>query len=46
MCESSDDILATLRVDETKAGYEEMKTTLDNYFGAQRNECHSRKAKI
>ena len=37
MGESADDILATLRVDETKASYEEMKSALDNYFGARRN---------
>ena len=37
MGESADDILATLRVDETKVSYEEIKTALDNYFGARRN---------
>ena len=37
MGESADDILATLRVDETKTSYEEMKSALDNYFGARRN---------
>ena len=37
MGESADDILATLRVDETKASYEQMKSALDNYFGARRN---------
>ena len=37
MGESADDILATLRVEETKANYEEMKSALDNYFGARRN---------
>ena len=37
MGESADDILATLRVNETKASYEEMKSALDNYFGARKN---------
>ena len=35
--DSADDILTTLKVDEAKSSYEEMKTALDNYFGARRN---------
>ncbi|XP_048583332.1 uncharacterized protein LOC5501785 isoform X2 [Nematostella vectensis] len=37
MGDCADDILATLKVDESKASYSEMKTALETYFGARRN---------
>ena len=33
----ADDILATLRLDETKATYDEVRTALNDYFDVRRN---------
>ena len=37
MGDCADDILATLRLDETKATYDEVRTALNGYFDVRRN---------
>jgi len=37
MGNQADDILTTLRIDETKSSYDEMKAALNQYFGSHRN---------
>jgi len=37
MGDCADDILATLRLDETKAKYDEVRTALNGYFDVRRN---------